>query len=59
MKKYITDFVLTFAVTLVVSAVVTYVYSLIAHGAGHVDWETAIRFAIILGIVLTWLKQRG
>ena len=41
--------------TFLVSAVVTYLYSLIVHKAGTVDWETAFRLAFILGIVLTWI----
>lgn len=43
-----------FALTFTVSAIVTFFYSLIVYGTGIVDWETAFRFAIILGIVLTW-----
>jgi hypothetical protein len=58
MKKLLIDFVITFALTLVVTAIVTFLYSLIVHGAGTVDWETSFRFAIILGIVLSWTKAR-
>ncbi len=57
-KKYVIDFVLTFAIVLVVSIIVTFVYSLVAHGQGVVDSETAFRLAIILGIALPWLQQR-
>ncbi len=59
MKEILIDFVITFAVTLVVSAIVTFLYSLIVHGAGTVDWATSFRFAIILGIVLSLTKARG
>lgn len=45
-----------FALTLVVSSIVTFLYSLIVHRVGIVDWETAFRFAIILGIILTWMN---
>jgi uncharacterized membrane protein YadS len=58
-RKYLTELALTFVVVFVVSVIVSFVYSLLAHGQGVVDWETAFRFAIILGIVLPWLHQRG
>ncbi len=57
-KKYSIEFALTFIVVLVVSIVVTFLYSLIAHGEGVVDWETAFRLAIILAIVLPWVHLR-
>lgn len=56
--KVLADAAITFVIVLVVAAVVTFFYSLIAHGSGAVDWETAFRFAIILAIVLPWLKAR-
>ena len=51
-KKLLIGFVTTFAVTLVVAAIVTYLWNLIAHGQSAVDWETSFRLAIILGIAL-------
>ena len=51
-KNFLIGFVTTFAVTLVVAAIVTYLWNLIAHGQSAVDWETSFRFAIILGIAL-------
>lgn len=57
-KKFAMDVAATFAVVLVVSVVVTYLYALIVHGAGLVDWESSFRFAIIFGIVLPWVNQR-
>ena len=52
MKDSLISFGITFVVTLVVCAIVTFLYSLIAHGEGVVDWDTAVLFAVILGIVL-------
>lgn len=52
MKNSLISFTITFIVTLVVCAIVTFLYSLIAHGEGVVNWDTAILFAVILGIVL-------
>ncbi len=51
-KKLLISFVTIFGVTLVVAAIVTFLYSLTVHGAGTIDWETSFRLAIILGIVL-------
>ena len=51
-KGFLIGFVATFAVTLVVAAIVTYLWSLIFHGAGAIDWETSFLLAIILGIIL-------
>jgi hypothetical protein len=51
-KNLLIGFATTFAVTLVVAAIVTYLWNLIAHGQSAVDWETSFRFAIILGIAL-------
>lgn len=51
-------FVGVFVLTLLVSAITTFLYSLIVHGAGVFDWETSFRFAIIFGIILTWFNSR-
>ncbi|MEK7325882.1 MAG: hypothetical protein AAB217_11565 [Chloroflexota bacterium] len=50
-RKLLADFVITFGVALVVTVLVTFLWSLVFHGAGAVDWETSFRFAIIFGIV--------
>ena len=57
-KKYIVDFAIIFSVTLLVSIIVTFFYSLVVHKSGIVDWETSFRFAIILGIVFSWIRRR-
>jgi hypothetical protein len=57
-KQYVIDFAVMFAVVFVVNLVVTFLYSLIVHGAGVIDWETAFRFGIILGLILPWMRRR-
>lgn len=57
-KKLLIEFAAAFAVTLVVSLIVTYLWNLILHQAGKVDWETSFRLAIILGVVLAWMMSR-
>jgi hypothetical protein len=57
-KKLLVDFASVFAVTLIASVVVTLLWNLIAHGATSIDWETSIRFAILFGIVFSWIETR-
>ena len=58
MKNLIIDFVITFIVVLVVTAAVTFFYSLIVHGKGIANWETATILAIILGLLMPWKNKR-
>ena len=58
LKNIFLSFLLIFVTTLVVSALVSFLYSFVAHGTGAVDWETSFRMAITLGILLTWLLER-
>ena len=57
-KNVLVDFVVIFVLVLVVASVVGYLWNLIFHATGTVDWETSFRLAIILGIVFTWMKAR-
>jgi len=56
--KYGIDFAFTFAIVLLVNVIVTFLFSLIIHDSGVIDWETSFRFAIMFGIILTWIRQR-
>jgi len=55
---WLREFTLVFSLALAVTAAVSFLWSLMAHGSGAVDWESALRFWIILGIVLAWIKAR-
>ena len=57
-KKLLVDFVTVFAVTLIVSVIVTLLWNLIVDGASTIDWETSFRFAILFGIIVPWLETR-
>ena len=57
-EKLVVDFGTVFAVALVTVAIVTFLWNIIGHGASTIDWETSFRFAIIFGIILTWVKSR-
>ena len=57
-KKVLVDFATVFAVTLIVAVVVTAMSNLIVHGALAIDWEAAVRSAILFGIVFSWMGTR-
>jgi hypothetical protein len=57
-RKFLIHFATVFSIVLLVSVIVTFVYNLIIHGAGVIDWETSFRLSIILGIALPWVRMR-
>ncbi|MDO9088467.1 MAG: hypothetical protein Q7U53_19850 [Anaerolineaceae bacterium] len=57
-KKLVIEFGTVFAVTLVTVALATFLWNFIGHKENIVDWETSFRFAIIFGIIFSWLKSR-
>ena len=57
-KKIVIRFIIVFAVSLLVTIGITFLWSLIFHGVATVDWETSLRFAIVLGIILTIIVSR-
>ena len=59
-KLFFKEFIKRFLLTLIVALVVTYLWNLIMHNAGLIDWETSFRLAIIFGIVfgLTEIKDK-
>lgn len=46
----------TGSIVLIVSLIVTWLYSALVHGSGVVDWETSIRFALIFGIAFPVIR---
>jgi len=57
-KKLVFKIGTVFVVALVTVAMVTFLWNIIVRGASAIDWETSFRFAIIFGILLTWVKSR-
>ena len=51
-KELFVRFVVTFAVTFVVAVVATFLWNLLRHGRGIIDWETPLRLAFILAVAL-------
>jgi hypothetical protein len=54
-KRLLVDVFTVFSISLVVSVIVTWLWNLVVHKAGSIDWETSLRFAIVLGITLPWI----
>jgi len=50
-KLFFLEFLKFFLITLTIAIFVTYLWNLIVHSYGLVDWETSFRLAIIFGIV--------
>jgi hypothetical protein len=57
-KQYVMDFATMFAVVFVVNLIVTFLYSLLVHGSGELDWDNAFRFGIMLALILPWMRRR-
>jgi len=57
-KKFLIHFATMFTLVLVVSVIVTYLWSLIFHGAGAIDWQLSFTLAIIVGIILAVERTR-
>ena len=56
--RLLVDAVTVFAVSFVVSIVVSLLWNLIVHRTTTIDWETSFRFAILLGIIVPWITSR-
>lgn len=52
LKNLFIRFGIVFPVGFAAAVLVTYLWNLISHGQSAVDWETAFRLAIMLGIAL-------
>ncbi len=55
-KEFATGFFITGLIVLLVSLGVTWLYDMMVHGTGSVEWGSAIRFAIIFGISFPLLR---
>jgi hypothetical protein len=55
-KDFAIGFLTTGIIVLFVSLGVTWLYDVMVHGTRSLDWETAIRFAIIFGVSFPLLR---
>jgi hypothetical protein len=54
LREFVTVFVLAFAL----SAIVSLIWNLIAHGSTVVDWGSSVTLGIVLGILVPWMSAR-
>lgn len=57
-NKLATDFVMAFAVILMVGLIVTFLYNLIMYRTSMIDGESSFRLALIIGISRSIIRQR-
>lgn len=57
LKSILRGFIVYFVLVIIVSAVVSYLYSHIAHGQGVIDWESSFRLAFIFGVALPIVNE--
>ena len=57
-RRVVVDAAIVFSVTLVTSMVVSVLWNVIAHKTTAIDWETSVRFAVVLGIIVPWIQAR-
>ena len=57
-RRVVVDAAIVFSVTLVTSMVVSVLWNVIAHKTTTIDWETSVRFAVVLGIIVPWIQAR-
>jgi len=57
--KIITEFMIAFILVFVVSAVVSLLWNILAHGSTVIDWGSSLRSAIVFGFVATWIIARA
>jgi hypothetical protein len=58
MKILFWHFVANFSLTIVVAAIVTFLWSLIAHGSGVIDWETSVVLAFAIASALVSVRAQ-
>jgi hypothetical protein len=52
LKTVIAAIIKVFAITLLVTCIVSFLWNLFFHGAGRIDWETSFLFALLFGITI-------
>jgi len=58
LRQSLIDAAVIFFLTFAVNLAVAYLYGIIVHGSGKLEWETASRLAITLGIIVPWVLRR-
>ena len=51
-NQFLKEFAVFFSLMFVVNLVITYIWNLISHGAGSIDWPRSIIFPIIWAVMI-------
>jgi hypothetical protein len=51
-KNFLREFCILFVLAYLLSLTVSYLYTLLVHGIGIIDWNGSLRFGILLGIII-------
>ena len=57
-RRLVAEVLMVSFVTLVTSAVVSVLWNVITRETTAIDWETSVRFAVVLGIIVPWIQTR-
>lgn len=57
-KDFVVEGLVAFVVTLIVSVVVTFLWNLIGHSTGSIDWETSFRTATVFAVIVPLIGRR-
>lgn len=58
LKELTADFLFSMVLAFIVTTVVNYLYNLLVHNDGRVEWSTSFQMAIILGIIIPLVHYR-
>lgn len=57
-KELAADFLYSLLSAFIVTTIVSYLYNLLVHDAGRVEWSTSFQMAIIFGIIIPLVHYR-
>ncbi|MGE5400917.1 MAG: hypothetical protein ACM3S2_10965 [Ignavibacteriales bacterium] len=58
LSELLLDVIIVFAVTLIVSLMVTYLFNVIFYNEGIIEWVTSVRLAVIFAIIIPLVQFR-
>ena len=51
-KEFLREFIFLFILVYVLSLVISYLYTILVHGIGIIDWSLSLRLGILFGIAV-------
>jgi hypothetical protein len=51
-RRFIGEFIVLFILTYILSLIISYVYTILVHGIGIIDYSLSLRLGILFGIAL-------